>query len=445
MSLSSTGIASGLDIQAIVSKLGALQRAPLTALQASAATTQSKISALASLRSKLNDVQEAASALRNPATWSSWKVKSSNALAVAASGLNTATSGGFTVDVTSVAKAQAMASGVMFPAGAGWSPGVLTLELGQWTVQPATAFQANGGVPVAVSVNAGDTTSMIAEKINSAQTQVRASVISDGAGGERLFLQGTETGAANGFRMSVQDADGNDNDNQGLSTLMQGSIMGQYASNAAITVDGVPLSSSTNTFEVLGTKLTVNATGSSKITTSLDDDRQKEAVSTFVKAYNAFNTYLNDITAYDATTKKAGVLQGDSTARSMQNGLRSLVSSVFTEREAYTFGITIERGGSLKWDESKWSATDASTRQATLQNAGTQINNRLQSLLGTGGIFDTQATTYTAMLKRNQNQQTLVNDRADKAEANYLRQFQGLDSKLTNMQAMAAYWNTQNS
>ena len=226
---------------------------------------------------------------------------------------------------------------------------------------------------------------------------------------------------------------------------MQGSIMGQYASNAAITVDGVPLSSSNNTFEVLGTKLTVNATGSSKITTSLDDDRQKEAVSTFVKAYNAFNTYLNDITAYDATTKKAGVLQGDSTARSMQNGLRSLVSSVFTEREAYTFGITIERGGSLKWDESKWSATDASTRQATLQNAGTQINNRLQSLLGTGGIFDTQATTYTAMLKRNQNQQTLVNDRADKAEANYLRLFQGLDSKLTNMQAMAAYWNTQNS
>ena len=131
MSLSSTGIASGLDIQAIVSKLGALQRAPLTALQASAATTQSKISALASLRSKLNDVQEAASALRNPATWSSWKVKSSNELAVAAAGLKTATSGGFTVDVTSVAKAQAMASGVMFPAGAGWSPGVLTLELGQ--------------------------------------------------------------------------------------------------------------------------------------------------------------------------------------------------------------------------------------------------------------------------------------------------------------------------
>ena len=32
-----------------------------------------------------------------------------------------------------------------------------------------------------------------------------------------------------------------------------------------------------------------------------------------------------------------------------------------------------------------------------------------------------------------------------KAEANYLRHFQGLDSKLTNMQAMAAYWNTQNS
>ena len=78
MALSSTGVGSGLNVKELVARLVEVERAPLTKLKTEATQTQSKISALAQLRSKMSDLQTAATALRNPATWSTMKTTSSN-------------------------------------------------------------------------------------------------------------------------------------------------------------------------------------------------------------------------------------------------------------------------------------------------------------------------------------------------------------------------------
>ncbi len=453
MALSSTGVGSGLNVKELVAKLGEVERAPLTKLKTEASQTQSKISALAQLRSKMSDLQTAATALRNPATWSTMQTKSSNEAAVSATSLGVSSAGAISIDVKSIAKAQAMAAGTLFPAGAGWGAGTLRLQMGQWTIAPPS-FASGPGIPIDVAVNAGDTTKDIAAKINAAQSDVKASVLTDPNGGERLFLQGAKTGEAGGFNLSVIDAQGDPAANNNLSKMATGITMGQYASDARIAIDGIETTSPTNTFSgIAGMDLTVKSVTTSPVSveSSKNQTVATDAVKNFLDKYNAVNDYLAQLTKYDASTKQAGLLQGDATAASMQNSLRSMVSKAFAGNDATALGLTIERGGSLKMDATKFAnalSSNADGAKALFTGSGSSgvadvLRQSMTNILGEGGTLKTKESTYTALLGRNQAQQTRVNERATRLEDMYTRQFQALDSKLTAMQAVSAYWSNQ--
>ncbi len=100
-------------------------------------------------------------------------------------------------------------------------------------VSPAS-FTPGAGVPVDIDITATDTVSDIASKINGADAGVTATVLSD-ASGERLLLRGKNTGEEAGFRLSVTDADGVNDDANGLSRLVAGSTVTQAAENARAT------------------------------------------------------------------------------------------------------------------------------------------------------------------------------------------------------------------
>ena len=455
MALSSTGVGSGLNVKELVARLVEVERAPLTKLKTEATQTQSKISALAQLRSKMSDLQTAATALRNPATWSTMHTKSSNESAVSATSLGVSSAGAISIDVKSLAKAQAMAAGTLFPAGAGWGAGTLRLQMGQWTIVPPS-FASGPGIPIDVAVSAGDTTKDIAAKINAAQSDVKASVLTDPNGGERLFLQGAKTGEAGGFNLSVTDAQGDPAANNNLSKMATGATMGQYASDARIAIDGIETTSPTNTFSgIAGMDLTVKSVTTSPVSveSSKNQTVATDAVKNFLDKYNAVNDYLAQLTKYDATTKQAGLLQGDATAASMQNSLRSMVSNAFAGNDATALGLTIERGGSLKMDATKFSnamTSNPNGAKALFTSAGSSgvadvLRQSMTNILGEGGTLKNKESTYNALLGRNQAQQVRVNDRATRLEDMYTRQFQTLDSKLTAMQAVSAYWTTQNN
>ena len=67
--ISSAGIGSGLNVESIISSLMSVEKQPLTQLQTQQSTTQSKISALGTVKSALATLQTAAKAL-TPATGS---------------------------------------------------------------------------------------------------------------------------------------------------------------------------------------------------------------------------------------------------------------------------------------------------------------------------------------------------------------------------------------
>ncbi len=196
--ISSPGIGSGLDVKSIVSQLVAIEKQPLDKLKLQAATVQTKISAFGQIKSMVSTLADAAGKLTSVTGWNAVSATSSNSAAVSATAIGGTLPTTFSVEVQGLAKAQATASASLLPVGGALGAGTLRLELGQWSVSPAS-FTPGAGVPVDIDVTASDTVFDIASKINGANAGVTATVLSD-ASGERLLLRGKNTGEEAGFR-----------------------------------------------------------------------------------------------------------------------------------------------------------------------------------------------------------------------------------------------------
>jgi flagellar hook-associated protein 2 len=457
--ISSPGIGSGLDVKSIVSQLVALEKKPLDTLKLQAATVQTKISAFGQIKSLVSTFADAASKLTSVTGWNSVTATSSNTSAVTASAVGGTLPTSFSVEVQSLAKAQATASAALLPVGGTLGSGTLRLELGKWTVVPAS-FTPGTGTPVDIAIAATDTLSDVASKINGAGAGVTASILKD-ASGERLLLRGKNTGEDAGFRLSVTDDDGVNDDAAGLSRLVAGSSVSQYAANAKATVNGIAVSSATNTFADTVSGVTFNAlavtTSAVDITVAKDNSSMKKNIEDFVAAYNAINDVLNEATAYDAATKKGGLLQGDSTAITLQNNLRNVLQSVSTASSTYQrlsdIGVAQQRGGSLTIDSTKLAAAldnadevknmFRSTESGAAEGIAVKIKAMTTTLLATNGFFKTKDDSLKLSLTRNSKEQARVNEKAANVEAQLNRRYSALDSKLATLNALNSYVSQQ--
>ena len=453
--ISSPGIGSGLDVKSIVSQLVALEKKPLDSLKLQAATVQTKISAFGQVKSLVSAFADATSKLTSLTGWNGVKTTSSDTKAVTASAVGGTLPTSFNVEVQSLAKAQATASAALLPVGGTLGAGTQRLELGKWTVVPAS-FTPGTGTPVDITIAATDTLSDIAGKINGANAGVTAAILKD-ASGERLLLRGKNTGEDAGFRLSVTDNDGVNDDAAGLSRLVAGSTVSQYAANAKATVNLIPVSSATNTFADTVSGVTFNAlaetTAPVEITVAKDSSAVQKNIEDFVAAYNAINDLINEATTYDAATKKSGLLQGDSTIITLQSSLRTAMQSISTASGQYqqlsAIGITQQRGGSLTIDSTKLTAAMAnpdelkkmfsSTETGAAQGIAVKIKALTTTLLATDGFFKTKDDSLKQSLTRNSKEQVRVNEKAANVEAQLNRRYSALDSQLATLNALNAY------
>ena len=262
--ISSPGVGTnGLDVKNIISQLVALEKKPLDALKLQAATVSTKISAYGQIKSLVSSLQDAASKLTSVTGWNGVTTTSSDSKFVSASAVGGTLPTSFSVEVQGLAKAQATASAALLPVGGALGAGTLRLELGKWSVAPAS-FTPSSGQPVDITILASDKLSDVASKINGANAGVTASILTD-ASGERLLLRGKNTGEEAGFRLSVME--GGDTDPQsagntdatGLSRLVAGTTVSQAAANAKATVNGIAVTSATNTIASTVSGLTFKA------------------------------------------------------------------------------------------------------------------------------------------------------------------------------------------
>jgi flagellar hook-associated protein 2 len=372
MAITSAGIGSNLDVNGIISSLMTLERQPVTALNTTEASYQAKLSAYGSLKGSLASFQSAAQALSTPAKFVVQKAAVADATIFSATAGSGAASGSYSVEVGLLAQAQKLkSSGTAFPASSSTiGSGTLSIDFGTYsgdnfTLNPDKATKT-------ISIASGQSSlAGIRDAVNAANAGVTAGIVNDGSG-YRLTLSSRDTGAANALRVVVADDDGTHTDTSGLSQLMfDGRSSGvknltesAEARNALVTIDGIAISKASNTITdaIDGVTLNLLKQSTPGATTTLlvvrDSTGIKNAVESFVKAYNDSAKALKDISAYNAATKQAAILQGDGAVRSIQSALRTVLNSALaTAGGGLTMlsdiGIAFQTDGTLKLDSAK--------------------------------------------------------------------------------------------
>jgi flagellar hook-associated protein 2 len=299
-----SGLASGLDSATLINQLVQLRRTPITRLENRNTGYNKEIAALAALKTKMIALQEAALRIDTPSEFAALKGTSSDEdiLRVTASG--TAAPGNYEIIVTALAKGQKSVSQGYDTSADAVGSGTLVITV--------------GGVATSLTIEAGTTLSQLAATINREMDGVGASVIYDGSavGGYRLAMNGA-AGADNAFTVDTSGLSG------GLAPTFTDS---QAASNAALTVDGIPITASGNELTDVISGLTIDLRSADLNTTvqvevSMDASGVSGQVQAFVDAYNAVFSFLK------TTTAKGGDLDGNASARSVGSRLESVMSA----------------------------------------------------------------------------------------------------------------------
>ena len=463
--ISSPGVGSGLDVNSIVTQLVAIERAPISQLQKEASSLQTKLSAFGKLQSNLSALRDAASTLTRTTTWGQTTGTSSDSSAISVTTDANNLPGSFAVQVTQLASTQSNVSKVYASTNDLVGEGTLRIELGTWGA--GNSFTAKPDT-TAIDITVGPPAKTLAEvrdMVNAANAGITASVLSD-ASGARLVFNSSASGAANGFRISVTDTDGNNVDASGLSALAYNPAVGVVtmsqalaAANAAALVNGVPVSSATNTLTNLveGMTLTLNRTTTSavQVTTAADKESIKKKVEDFVTAYNNLNTELASQTKFDATSKTAGALQGDSAAVGLRALLRNTLRSESAASTVFTrlsdIGFDVQRDGSIKLDDKKLQnglANRAEMKKLfatsdTLVPANngiaTLMRTQADQALGIDGSLSSRSDGLRSRITRNEKRQAEMEVRVQQTEARLRAQYTALDKQMGELSGLSSY------
>jgi flagellar hook-associated protein 2 len=446
----------------------AVERQPLERLQSKATAMQTQLSAFGQLKSLVSGLQDAARPLFSPDSFSLSNAASSDPTSVSAGTTTKAVPGIYSVAVSSLSSTQSLVSagGVLANAQAVVGTGSITISLGTWAAGQTTFTPKAGAIDVTIPIGASENTlAGIRDKINAANAGVSATVVTD-AGGSRLALQSTSPGAANGFRVTVADADGANGDAAGLSRLAYDPLGGaaqmtlaQSAANTQATINGIAVTSSSNSLDGVIDGITFNL---GKVTTqpvTVNVTRNTEAIKTmvnaFVGAYNQLNSFLSQATHYDPATKQAALLQGDGTTTGIQNQLHTLIGQNSGASSAFasfsSIGVEVQKDGSLKLNDTKFAAavTNLPELAKALSNvdATTPANNGFgkrfaawtTTLLASNGSLPGKTAAIQARITSNQKDQDALSDRLTQIEARMRAQYTTLDATMSKANALAKY------
>lgn len=376
MSISSPGIGSNLDVTGIVSKLMAVESAPLTVMQTREASYLAKITAYGTVKGALSSFQTAVNGLSSAAAFKSLTATPSDATVLSASATTLATSGSYAVAVTALAQGQALtAAGQASTTVAIGAGAATTLSFQFGTISGGSlasgaytgasfAQDASQAAHSIVIDSSNNSLQGIRDTINGAGMGVTASIVNDGGAGTpyHLMLTSNSTGAAHSMKITSSGEDAGITgllayDPAATQNLSQSSV----AQNAALTINGLPVSSASNAVAdaIGGVTLNLTKAGTSNLSIASNTSAVTTAVQALVKSYNDTNATLKSLTSYDVSTKKGGLLNGDSTMEAIQSKLRAALTTPLSGLGGNTLtnltqiGVTFLKDGTLSLDNAK--------------------------------------------------------------------------------------------
>lgn len=420
------GLASGMDTDAIVAQLLAVERQPRTRLQLADTRAVARQTGLRELATRLGAVRDAANALKSVASWANvQKVTSSDPARVAVRADAGAAPGPRTIEVTALA-VTAQHAFAYAP-----SASVQTISIGAFSL----------------AVDADSTATTVAAAINARDDAPATAVVAGG----KLVLTSRTGGADGDFAVDATPL------------LAEDPAYARAGADAAYTIDGDPRTSPTNTIAdaILGVELTLKATTTGPVSITVDDPAPdaegiKAKVTAFVSAYNSAVEFIRGKLAEEkvkdpATTTEAGkgLFRGDTMLTGVLSSMRLQIGdlsqfgiSTGTASGSATFSADAV-AGKLKVDDAKLSAAlaDPETLRTALEGLGQRVFDVVTPVAGRR--VDDRLEGVTSERKRIADAIARTDVRLAAREQRLRAQFAAMESALAASQAVQAQMASQ--
>jgi flagellar hook-associated protein 2 len=380
--------------------------------------------------------------------------------------------------VTSLVTAQSGTIGI--PSGTPYSAPkdyTLNIQLGTRVSDiGGDTFTAGTASAVPIAVKAGQSLTDIAASINKDSTSGVVATVINTASGQQLALRGNTSGANAGFRITSTDDTNTFADGLMKEALKTGSVpfnppqyesagtwaTAQYAVDARVKIDGIEITSSTNTIKDAVPGVTLNllskTTTAAQISVDVDRTSIKAKIQTFQDAYNKINADLKAQTKYDASTKTAAPLLGDGTTTGLQSMLRSLVGATgpveSSIKRLSDLGLEIQSDGALKSNSTKLDAAmqdTANVKAFFAHNSGTAIGNGIAKRIydfafganATGGSVSSHSTAFQKSIDQNAVAIDKFNTHIADYQKQLLAQYTRLDTNMSTLNSLSTFVSQQ--
>ncbi len=346
--LTALGGSTGIDVTSAVNSILYADRAPERGWQAQQTILGNQTSAINQLQTESSNLSDALNALQSSAgALSAISATSSNANLLTATAAAGTSPGSHLIAINNLAS-----TGSWYSATESSSSALL----------PAGSFSLTAqGTTTTIQVGSGvNTLDQLAASINSRALGVTANVITDSSGA-RLSLVSNSSGAA------------------GDISVTNGSTLAFSRANtgtdASITVDGVPITSASNSVTGAISGVTLNLQGASAgaqigLALAPDTNSITSSIGNFVSAYNTLITDVNSQLTYNKATNTAGTLQNDSTIQGLQTQLLAASNYLASSGSASTLtslGISTQADGTLVLDPTALGIAIQTNNSAVMQ------------------------------------------------------------------------------
>ena len=326
-------------------------------------------------------------------------------------------------------------------------------------------LNGNSGSPIVVSP---PTPNAFVSAINSANVGLTAAY----SGGKLTVT--SASGPTNGFTLFTDDGSAlNFVQKQAASGPAMASTL-QTATDASLQVDGIPVTSPSNsvsdviggvTFNLIGTNATtvngITQAVNSAATLNLSNDTSvaRGKMLALVAAYNDANNLLVEVTNPKSTLETYGAtLANNSTVRSLRDQLRSFITGDSSTAGGSTgtgpahslsalrdIGIEIDKSGKLttnsvkmdlalnfKFDDTVTLLTGNQENQPNFDKTASGLagdaSKLLNTMIGTSGAITTETANANTRISKFQDDLTALNFRMDQLLSRYQKQFAAMDS-----------------
>jgi len=449
------GVGSGLPLEPTLAKLREAENVALALVQSRYDRANQRLSAYGTLKGALEAFQNAAKDLANPQRLGAMK-SSSNIDGVNVSASGKAIAGSYQIDVQQLARAQTLvAAGQADRATAIGTGGVITFTLQDGSTR---TLDLSGQV---TSLDA------LVQAINADESlQLGATLVNDGSDApHRLLLTTKATGTSAAItRISVADNDAlNEVIGFGLTdpahpddpaATINHMQVRQAAQDAKLSINGIVVTSASNDVQnaIEGVSVSLIKTGAGTVTVASDTEAASKTITAFVTAYNALQSTIKALTAYDTDTKMGSALTGDALARRVQSQMRASLDAMTDGKlgSLSRMGITTDpTTGALNTDASKLNAAlkENLADVLALFTGQTGIAQRVarasDDFLRGDGMFAASDTSIQKTLKSLQREYESTERRIDDKIDAYRAQFVALDRTVAQMSSISSYLTTQ--